>query len=281
MKAILALLVTSMMSPVFAQDLSDTSNVTEETTTTTTTTDDTTEFSNETSFSDDEPALSGSATDANEAPAMSSPALAPAPATPPATETTTTRTYREEAMVDDRNVRGFYIEPAILGSRQDTDLEGNIGTDATGVSNSFGVDLKLGGHVNEMFFIGADGRYERAQFEETALEDTDADIWNVGPTVGVQAPFMGARVWGTYIVDGNYNPEAGVRNVDLNFTDPYGWRGGIGFRLSNVSLNLEYEDLTYNDTEVESVGDFAVGTGTDADFSQRGYAVSLSFPVEL
>lgn len=291
MKAILALLVMSLMSPVFAQDFDDSSTGVDDMTTTEDPavyddspiySDDTSELPSDSVFEDTDPSLSGSATDADETP-VTSPATAQDEVTDTAetTDTTTSRTYSEETMREDRIIRGFYIEPAILGSRQDADIEGNIGADTTGTSNSFGVDLKLGGHVGEMFFLGADGRYERAQFEGSALDDTDANIWNWGPTVGVQAPYMGLRAWGTYVVDGNYNPEEGVRNVDLKFTDPYGWRGGIGFRLASVSLNLEYEDLTYRTTEVESAGDFAVGTGTDADFSQRGYAVSLSFPVEL
>lgn len=264
MKTILALLVATFVSPVFAQYEED--------------------------YSED---LSGSATVDSTTTTTTTPSTVAPPTTSPlnsqmdsqaspATETTTTRTYREETIAEDRNRGGFYVEPAIFGSRHDADLKAsNIGNDSEGTSNGFGADLKLGAHVGEMFFVAADGRYERSEFEGSALEDTDVTVWNVGPTLGLQAPYMGARVWGTYVVDGNYNPDSGARAVDYNFTDPYGWRVGAGVRLSAVSLNLEYEDLTYRTTEVESIGDLAAGSGADADFSQRGYAVSLSFPVEF
>lgn len=304
MKAIITLLVTCLMSPVFAQmdDISTQTTTSSTSSEEETVTDDTTYESDsafsdtETSLEEDEPALSGSATatDADESElsgtatgttGTDSATMAPAsPATPaaPATETTTTRTYREETIAeDDRRPGGFFVEPGIVGSSQETDLNAGIGSDVDGTSEAFGADLKLGGHIMEGFFLGANGRYQRAQFEGTALEDTDADVWNWGPVAGFQAPFAGARIYGTYVVDGSYNPESGNRGVDLRFEEPYGWRGGIGFRLSNVSLNLEYEDLTYNNTEVESVGDFAIGTAEEAEFSQRGYALMLSFPIEL
>jgi len=131
-----------------------------------------------------------------------------------------------------------------------------------------------------MFFVAADGRYERATFDGSALDEVDADIWNVGPTIGFQAPMYGMRVWGTYILDGSYNPDEGAQDLNLRFDDPYGWRVGAGVRISTVSLNLEYEDLTYQTTEIEDFGTLPA-LEEPIDFAQRGFIVSLSFPVEL
>lgn len=197
------------------------------------------------------------------------------------TDTTTSRTY-SETTTNDRKVGGFFIEPAIFGNSQDTDLKTNaLGADNTGTSRGFGVDLKLGGHVGEMFFIGADGRYERSRFEDSSYATADTNTYNWGPVAGFQAPFFGLRVWGTYVVDGISDPESGARGVDLKFKDPYGWRLGAGVRFAMVSVNLEYEDLTYRTTELQSIGDIGVGQNTNVDFAQRGYGLSLSFPIQL
>ncbi len=196
-------------------------------------------------------------------------------------ETTTSRTY-SESPAPQRSGGGFFLEPAIFGASQDVDLKANLaGTDNTGTSRGFGLDLKLGAHVGEIFFLGADGRYERSRYADSSYEDVDANTYNWGPVAGFQAPVFGLRVWGTYVVDGIADPDAGARGLDLKFKDPYGWRVGAGIRLAAVSLNVEYEDLTYRTTEIQSVGDISVGQNTDIDMAQRGYGLSVSFPIEL
>lgn len=196
-------------------------------------------------------------------------------------ETTTSRTY-SETMMKEKKPGGFFLEPAIFGTSEDTDLKASIaGADNTGTSRGFGVDLKLGGHLNEMFFIGADGRYERSTIDDASYASADTNVYNWGPVAGFQAPFFGLRVWGTYIVDGSADPDSGNRGVDLKFKDPYGWRVGAGVRFAAVSVNLEYEDLTYRTTEVQSFGDVSVGQDTNIDYAQRGYGLSLSFPIQL
>jgi hypothetical protein len=197
------------------------------------------------------------------------------------TDTTTSRTY-SETTTPERDSSGFFLEPAIFGSSNDTDFKASIaGADNTGTSRGFGLDLKLGAHLAEIFFLGADARYERSRFADSSYSDVDANTYNWGPVAGFQAPFFGLRVWGTYVVDGISDPDAGVQGLDFKFKDPYGWRVGAGIRLASVSLNVEYEDLTYRTTEVQSVGGFGVGQNTEADLTQRGYGVSIGFPIEL
>jgi len=196
-------------------------------------------------------------------------------------ETTTSRTYSETSMEPVR-AGGFYLEPAIFGNSHETDLKASAaGSDNTGTARGFGADLKLGGHINEMFFAGADGRYERSRLEDSAFGDADSNTYNWGPFVGVQAPFYGMRLWGTYVVDGIADPDSGAQGLDLKFKDPYGWRVGAGVRFAAVSVNLEYEDLTYRTTEVQSFGDIGTGQNTNIDYGQRGVGLSLSFPIQL
>jgi hypothetical protein len=156
-----------------------------------------------------------------------------------------------------------------------------LGADNTGTSRGFGLDLKLGGHIGEMFFLGVDGRYERSQLNDSSYSSANTNVYNWGPVAGFQAPFYGLRVWGTYIVDGIADPDAGARGVDLKFKDPFGWRVGAGVRFAAVSVNVEYEDLTYRTTEIQSLGDVGVGRDTGIDYAQRGYGLSLSFPIQL
>jgi hypothetical protein len=205
-------------------------------------------------------------------------------ATTDASTETTSRTFREETLAPRAAWGGFYVEPGIFGSRNDTDLKTSQllpGSDVNGTSDGVGLDLKLGGHVNDIVFLAVDGRYERSRMSGSSYSNADSNVYNWGPTLGFQAPVWGLRLWGTYVVDGINDPESGAQNVDFRFKDPYGWRGGIGFHIQNVSLNLEYEDLTYRTTEIQSVGNAPAGANTNVDFGQRGYLASLSFPISL
>ncbi len=205
-------------------------------------------------------------------------------ATSGATTDTTSRTYREETTAAPSAYGGFYIEPGIFGSRTQTDLKTSqllpVG-DVNGTSDGVGVDLKVGGHINDIVFLAVDGRYERSHLTGSAYSSADSNVYNYGPTLGFQAPVWGMRLWGTYVLDGISDPQAGANSVDFKFKDPYGWRAGVGFHIQNVSLNLEYEDLTYRTTELQSRGTAAGSTNTSADFGQRGYLASLSFPISL
>ena len=201
-----------------------------------------------------------------------------------ATTDTTSRTYREETVAAPSVIGGFYIEPGLFGSRNETSLKtsqllpaGNL----NGKSDGVGLDLKIGGHINEMIFLAVDGRYERSRLSGSNYQSADSSIYNYGPTLGFQTPIWGMRLWGTYVLDGVNDPQSGANNVDFKFKNPYGWRGGIGFHIQSVSLNIEYEDLTYRTTEVQSIGNAAVGSNTNVDFAQRGYLASLSFPISL
>ncbi len=224
----------------------------------------------------------GSSTNNNMAPAASDSSNMNSGAA--ATTETTSRTYREETVAAPSVTGGFYIEPGLFGSRNENSLKTSQllpAGDVNGRSEGVGLDLKIGGHLNDIAFLALDGRYERARFSGSNYQNADSNIYNYGPTLGFQAPIWGMRLWGTYVLDGVNDPQSGANNVKLRFTNPYGWRGGIGFHIQSVSLNLEYEDLTYRTTEVQSIGTAPVGSNTKVDFGQRGYLASLSFPISL
>ncbi len=280
MKTLILLLAVALNSPAFGQESYESS-----TTGTNSTTTESDPYSGsstpmeERSLNTEESFRSGTTTTEPAMTDTTAPATETMPpaAVTPATPETTSTAYRED-MGRSRIFGGFYIEPAFFGVQTNNDIR--FGSANEFDSTGFGADLKLGGHINDMVFLAVDGRYERSQFTEGGLEDLNADTWNVGPTLGVQAPWFGARVWGTYILDGSNNPEQAANGVDLRFQKPYGWRGGVGVRLAAVSLNLEYEDLTYRETVVQSSGNVG-NAAANTDFGNRAVAVSLSFPIQL
>jgi len=94
-------------------------------------------------------------------------------------------------------------------------------------------------------------------------------------------PFVGLRFLATSVMGGQFNAAPGVSGLQLAFKDPTGWRGGVGFHLGPVSLNLEYQDLTYKTTNVVSLGSLAVNSNVDMKTETTGYLLSLSFPTEF
>lgn len=196
--------------------------------------------------------------------------------------TSTTSTVTERPA---RAPIGVFIEPLILGSVAATEIKTSqlplIGDDTSGRLESAGLGLRAGGHLGEMIFLAADARYNRSRFMDSSYDKADGAGYNYGGTLGVQAPFAGLRVWGTRVFGGEMDPTAGRNGFDVKFSNARGYRIGAGLRFAAVSVNLEHEDLTYGNTDIQSVGSIAADTSTSVDFTQRGTILSLSFPVEL
>jgi opacity protein-like surface antigen len=197
--------------------------------------------------------------------------------------TTTTETSRTEVEEDDSGLDkgGPMIEPFIFASQSEGAVEVE-GVGAINESSDFregGIGLRLGGHVSEIIFLAADARYARTSYDNDAFySDADATQYNYGITLGAQTPWAGIRVWGTSVLGGEFNPNAGANDLDVKFGGAGGYRVGAGLHIAAISLNLEYEDLDYGNTDIESPGTTTV-TGVDA--SQQGYTLSIGFPVEL
>ena len=180
---------------------------------------------------------------------------------------------------------GLFIEPILQTSRGDSTIKTSqlpfVSQDTSGTTDGYGVGLKLGVHLSEILFLGVDGRYAKTEVKDSTYETAKGDEYNYGPTAGIQMPILGLRLMGTYVAGGQYDPAAGASGVDLRFRDPTGWRFGAGIHILSVSLNLEYEDLTYNTTDIQSFGSLPINTASSVDYENKGYMLSLSFPIEL
>jgi hypothetical protein len=75
-------------------------------------------------------------------------------------------------------------------------------------------------HILKLVFIGVDARYSLPSSETT---------YNYGPLMGIQlGSKFPARIW------------TGPSISEVNFTEPNGFRIGVGVRLKTVNLNLEF-----------------------------------------
>ncbi len=180
---------------------------------------------------------------------------------------------------------GLFIEPSIFYSTEDSSIRTSqlpiLNDDTSGNTTGYGLGLRFGGHVAEILLVGVDARYAKMKNDDSFYRDVDAAVYNIAPMIVLQTPFFGVRLLGSYIVYGENDPSNGSQGIDLKFTEVTGPRLGAGIYVGPISLNLEYQDLKYNKTEIESYGSFAVNNTTDVDTTTKGYILSLSFPIEL
>jgi hypothetical protein len=127
-----------------------------------------------------------------------------------------------------------------------------------------------------------DFRYAMPQFKDpSANYDTRSISINWGPVVGMQMPMLGMRVWGSYIIDGELNPESNGY-FDIRFLNASGYRVGTGFRLASLALNIEYQLIKYGQTLIEHYDHFSTNTNyNNASLENKSWIASLSFPLEL
>lgn len=204
-----------------------------------------------------------------------------------AQDTITTTTTSETTESEDRRISpgGLFLEPILMASSASSSIKTSqlaaVSDDTSGTVRGLGLGLRFGVHISEIIFLAADGRYQRAEFTDSFYNSSTGDAYNYGPTLGVQMPVAGLRAWGGYVLGGEYNPGAGVQGLDLKFRNARGYRLGAGIHIASISANLEYENLVYDNTDIESFGSLAVNDQTNVDFSTEAVALSLSFPVEL
>lgn len=182
------------------------------------------------------------------------------------------------------DVAGLFFEPMITYEQGDSKINyPEPMDDSSGKIRGFGTGARLGVHIFDSLFIGVDGRYSWVKFEDSSFDqNTDAKSWNYGPVLGVQMPtIIGLRVWAGYILDGEVDPKKD-NGYDAKYTDGKGYRVGAGVNVGSVSLNLEYQHIRYDDTQVES-NDYLIPTGTygDAELENKAYVLSVSFPMEF
>ncbi|MEK2687738.1 hypothetical protein [Bdellovibrio sp. GT3] len=176
---------------------------------------------------------------------------------------------------------GMFIEPMLTYQTGDVNVSYPAPlNDSKEDLKGFGLGLRFGVHVWESLFLGADGRFAKPNYDSSALNgDGSSDSYDAGVTLGVQTPLYGIRVWGTYILTGGLNPEE-ISGVDVKFNDLKGYRIGAGIYVKSVSINLEYQDATYDSTTIENAGPLS-GNLDGIEGRNKSYIVSLSFPVTL
>ena len=179
------------------------------------------------------------------------------------------------------NKAGVFLEPMLTYETGEADVKvPAFGTTESEISGP-GVGARLGFHLAETFFLGIDGRYSILSYENDDTNiDTDATSYNLGPVAGIQMPTdIGLRLWVGLIMMGGMDVEKD-NGLDLKFKDASGYRIGGGIKVSTVSLNLEYQEIEYDETELEDAGAFS---GSSRDFSQDASALvfSVSFPFSV
>lgn len=179
---------------------------------------------------------------------------------------------------------GVFIEPAVTYEKGEGDVNfpAPINSSESDLEG-FGLGLRAGFHLLDSVFLGVDGRYSMPKFKDTAInQDTDAKAWNYGPVLGLQMPTaFGLRLWGSYIYDAAVDPD-NDNNVNEKFEDGSGWRAGAGFKLGIASLNVEYQSIEYDTTELEQAGVFTPGTNfTNINLDNQSWILSVSFPMSM
>jgi hypothetical protein len=178
---------------------------------------------------------------------------------------------------------GIFVEPSVTFEQGTTVVNyPSPLSDSSGTGTGFGLGARLGFHISEAFFFGLDGRYSMPQYKDSSVEyDAKSVSTNWGPVVGMQMPEIGLRLWGSYILGGILDP-APSGSFDVKFQNATGYRVGAGFRVSSVSLNLEYQQLRYGQTVLEQAGPFASGSPLDdVNLNNKAWLVSVSFPLAL
>lgn len=177
---------------------------------------------------------------------------------------------------------GLYVEPMLTyegSSKTELDWPSPF-QNSEGSVEGLGLGARVGMHAGDVILLAADLRYSKPQFKDSTNNmDVGADQFNYGVMAGVQTPVFGIRLWGTYVLGSELNPEED-NGVDAKFTEGKGFRVGAGVHLAMVSVNLEYQDLKYDKTTIENGGVFS-GSELDYDLTNRSYILSVGFPFEL
>lgn len=178
---------------------------------------------------------------------------------------------------------GLYVEPAVTYEAGDTSINyPSPLTNSAGRVEGLGLGARIGFHLMDAFIVALDLRYAMPQFKDSSVNyDAKSTATNFGPVVAFQMPIVGLRVWGSYVLTGELNPEASG-SVDVKFQDATGYRVGAGFRILMLSLNLEYQQIKYGKANLEQLGPFIPGTIFDnVSLENKTWIGSVSFPMEF
>lgn len=176
---------------------------------------------------------------------------------------------------------GFYVEPGVFYEKGDNQLDWPTPfSNSTGDTKGVGANIKMGFHSASAFFAGLEASYSNPKFTHSANNyDANATSSLYGGVIGAQMPLVGLRLWGGYVFGGELNPEESG-GLDVKFRDARGPKVGVGFQVLMVSLNVEYMDLEYQNTEIEKAGPFGQAT-LDNKLKNKVGVVSVSLPLTL
>lgn len=178
---------------------------------------------------------------------------------------------------------GPFIEPSITYEVGDSKINyPSPLSNSSGRPEGFGLGARIGFHIDEAIFAGLDVRYAIPQYKDSSVNyNARSYSTNWGPVIGIQMPDIGMRLWGSYIIGGILNPEKSG-SLDVKFKEASGYRLGAGFRISTLSLNLEYQNLKYHQSTLEQIGPFTPGSTFDSvNLENSAILASVSFPLEL
>lgn len=178
---------------------------------------------------------------------------------------------------------GLFVEPSVTYESGDTDVNyPSPLSNSTGELSGFGVGARIGFHISEVLFVGLDGRYSKPDFSDSSVNyDAESTSTHWGPVVGMQMPIVGLRIWGAYVLNADLDPEKSG-SFDVKFNEGKGYRVGAGFRLTAVSLNLEYQNIKYDSATLQQLGPFSSNNAFDnVDLESQLWIASVSFPMEF
>ncbi len=192
----------------------------------------------------------------------------------------TSRVHAQEGM----GLSGIFIEPMVTyeNGSGDINFPSPFNNSETTV-DGFGVGARFGAQVYSTVFAGFDARYSIPNFEDTTLkQNISSTAWNFAPLVGIQMPsIVDLRFWGSWILAGELDPDLD-KGVDEKFKSGNGYRLGLGFRVALISLNLEYQFVKYDETEISEVGIFTPGyTTNNIVLENKSLVFSVSMPIGI
>ena len=189
------------------------------------------------------------------------------------------------AHADSQSESGLFVEPGVtyeMGKHQTNySQKYSVLKDSTASADGFGLVVRLGFHINEIFFVAADGRYGKLNFNDSSNnQSSTAEVYSLSPVLGVQMPNVGLRFWLGYVAASELNPGS-AGGYDYKFKQGTGFLVGAGFRIKAVSLNVEYKDVNYASTDFEQTPIGVTSSNSDLTSEDKAWIASVTFPLQL
>jgi hypothetical protein len=183
----------------------------------------------------------------------------------------------------DGKMLGFYIEPGLTYETGNWTASFPAPFNNTsGTTQGFGLELKGGLHFAEIFFAGLDAMGSQPTFNNPGNSyNAPSTETSLGVIAGLQMPITGLRAWAGYLFSGTLDPQAS-NGTDFKFQNGTGYKLGVGFQITMISLNLEYIAMNYPQTVLQSVGPFSTNaTLNNTTLANSSFVFSVSVPLTL